>query len=107
MIRKKLFAGVFFAMFAVTAALHAQAPQTAVAVRAGRMFDSKTAQMLNNQVILIQGDRITEAGPEDRVKIPDGAKVIDLSQATVLPGLIDACTHMYDSLSTGARSDAP
>jgi imidazolonepropionase-like amidohydrolase len=103
MIRKKLFAGVFFAMFAVTAALHAQAPQTAVAVRAGRMFDSKTAQMLNNQVILIQGDRITEAGPEDRVKIPDGAKVIDLSQATVLPGLIDAHTHMYDSLSNGAR----
>ena len=103
MIRKKLLAGVFFAMFAVTAALSAQAPQSAVAVRAGRMFDSKTAQMLNNQVILIQGDRITEAGPEDRVKIPDGAKVIDLSQATVLPGLIDAHTHMYDSLSNGAR----
>ncbi|HLJ23081.1 MAG TPA: amidohydrolase family protein [Candidatus Acidoferrales bacterium] len=104
MIRRRLLAGAFLVMFAATAALHSQAaPQALVAVRAGHMFDSKTAQMLNDQVILIQGDRITEAGPADRVKIPEGAKVIDLSQATVLPGLIDAHTHMYDSLSNGAR----
>ena len=102
MIRKKLLAGLFLATFAVTAALHAQNTAT-LAVRAGHMFDSKTGQMLTNQVILIQGERITEAGPENRVKIPDGAKVIDLSQATVLPGLIDGHTHMYDSLSNGAR----
>jgi imidazolonepropionase-like amidohydrolase len=104
MIRRRLLAGALLTMFATTAALHSQsAPPVQVAVRAGHMFDSKTARMLSNQVILIQGDRIVEAGPEDRVKIPDGAKVIDLSQATVLPGLIDAHTHMYDSLSNGAR----
>ena len=103
MIRKKLLAGLFLATFAVTAALHAQNTAT-LAVRAGHMFDSKTGQMLTNQVILIQGERITEAGPENRVKIPDGEKVIDLSQATVLPGLIDGHTHMYDSLSNGARA---
>jgi imidazolonepropionase-like amidohydrolase len=104
MIRRRLLAGAFLTIFAATAALHSQAaPQALVAVRAGHMFDSKTAQMVNDQVILIQGDRITEAGPADRVKIPEGAKVIDLSQATVLPGLIDAHTHMYDSLSNGAR----
>lgn len=102
MVRKGSLAQICILIFASTAALHSQAaPQ--VAVRAGRMFDSKTGQMLNNQVVLIQGERITEVGPEDRVKIPDGAKVIDLSQATVLPGLIDAHTHMYDSLSNGAR----
>src|ERR1700722_19751458 len=60
-----------------------------IAVRAGRMFNSKTGQMLTKQVVVLAGERITEVGPEGQVKIPAGAQVIDLSQATVLPGLID------------------
>ncbi len=67
------------------------------AVRAGRLFDSKTGQMLTKQVVLIMGDRIADVGPEARIKIPAGAHVIDLSQSTVLPGLIDAHTHMFNS----------
>lgn len=90
-------------MLACTAALHAQKSQTVTAVRAGHLFDSKTATLLTNQVVLIQGDRITDVGPADRIKIPDGAEVIDLSQATVMPGLIDAHTHMFDSMSNGLR----
>jgi hypothetical protein len=66
---------------------------SSLAVRAGRMFNSTTGQMLTKQVVLISGDRITEVGPEGQVKIPAGVRVIDLSQATVLPGLIDAHTH--------------
>ena len=66
------------------------------AVRAGHLFDSKTGQMLTKQVVLIAGDRITEVGPASSVKIPAGTEVIDLSQATVLPGLIDAHTHMFN-----------
>src|ERR1700758_1756276 len=68
------------------------APAT-VAIRAGRMFDSIKGAMLTKQVVLIQGQRITEVGPEGSVTIPAGARVIDLSQATILPGLIDTHDH--------------
>src|SRR3984885_6794573 len=70
------------------------APSEGVAIRAGRLFDSKSGAMLKDQVILIKGDRITAAGPADRVPIPPGAQVIDLSRATVLPGLIDRHVHL-------------
>jgi len=68
-----------------------------IAVRAGRLFDSTTGQMLSRQVVLLLGERITDVGPEAQVKIPAGARVIDLSQATVLPGLIDAHSHIYNT----------
>src|ERR1051325_9197705 len=63
------------------------------AIRAGRLFDARAGRMLTNQVILLRGDRITDVGAN--LSIPAGARVIDLSGATVLPGLIDAHVHMY------------
>jgi len=85
-----------------------QCPQAAriVAVRAGRLFDSKNGQMLTNQVMLLTGDRITEVGPAAQVKIPAGAQVLDLSQATVLPGLIDGHTHMFNTPKPGMSREA-
>ena len=68
-----------------------------IAVRAGHLFDSKAGQMLTKQVVVLSGERITEVGPEGQVKIPAGAEVIDLRQATVLPGLIDGHTHMFNA----------
>jgi len=83
----------------------APAPQT-IAVRAGRLFDSKNGTMLTKQVIVLQGERITDVGPEGQVKIPAGAQMIDLSQATVLPGLIDAHTHMFDARKPNGTTEA-
>jgi len=72
-----------------------------MAIRAGRLFDSKTGRMLSKQVVVIEGERIAGIGPESEMRIPAGAQVIDLSQSTVLPGLIDAHTHMFNNPKPG------
>ena len=78
------------------AMLWSQAAPT-TAIRAGKLFDPKSGQMLANQVVLIQGERIMGVGPAASVPIPAGAKLIDLSRATVLPGLIDGHLHLTDA----------
>src|SRR5712675_171308 len=73
-------------------------PDQVIAIRAGRMFESKSGAILNNQVILIKGDRITNVGSS--VEIPAGARVIDLGSATVMPGMIDAHVHVVTGGAT-------
>ena len=75
----------------------AQAPATqaaapVTAIRAGRLLDPDAGVVRPNQIILIQGNRIREVGPN--VAIPAGAQVIDLSTMTVMPGLVDAHNHL-------------
>ena len=80
-------------------------PPEGVAIRAGRLFDPRTGANLTNQVIVIQGDRFADVGPADRAKIPAGARLIDMSAATVLPGLIDRHVHlMQDHEPNEARA---
>jgi len=76
-------------------------PAQVVAIRAGRLFDAKSGTLLNNQVVLIRGDRITDLG--SAVQIPREARVIDLSMATVLPGMIDAHVHVNTGGATPAQ----
>ena len=76
------------------------------AIRAGRLFDSNKGRMLANQVILLEGESITQVGAAAQVKIPPHAQVIDLRNATVLPGLIDAHVHMFNTPKPGASREA-
>jgi len=73
----------------------------ATVIRAARLFDSRTGQIRTRQVIVIEGEKITAVGAEGQVKAPSAARVIDLSSATVLPGLIDAHTHMFNTPKDG------
>ena len=74
------------------ATLSAQAPALVTAIRAGRLLDPEAGRILTNQVILVEGTRIRDVG--STVTIPAGAQVIDLSNMTVLPGLVDAHNHL-------------
>jgi imidazolonepropionase-like amidohydrolase len=68
-------------------------------VRAGRLFDGTGDNVRENMLIVVQDDRIQSVAPAAASAIPAGATVIDLSKATVLPGLIDCHTHL------GSRAD--
>jgi imidazolonepropionase-like amidohydrolase len=76
----------------VTVSVTAQTAAPSIAIKAGRLIDPETATVTTNQIILIEGERIKAVG--GNLAIPTGATVIDLSKLTVLPGLVDAHTHM-------------
>jgi imidazolonepropionase-like amidohydrolase len=89
-----------------TATANAQTQQI-TAIRAGRLFDSKSGKVSENQIILIEDDKISAVGPADHVQIPPGAQTIDLSKATVLPGLIDGHTHVFGFGLDGIKPGGP
>jgi imidazolonepropionase-like amidohydrolase len=79
---------------------HAQiSPPQVTAIKVGRLIDVDAGTVLSDQVILIRENRITAVGPA--LAIPPGARVIDLSNMTVLPGLIDCHTHLADGAHDG------
>src|SRR5439155_193923 len=82
---------------ALVAASLAQAPAApaVIAIRAGMLIDGKSGEPRHDQVIIIRGDRIESVSDASSAKAPAGATVIDLSKATVLPGLIDSHTHIF------------
>jgi len=64
-------------------------------IRAGVLIDVDAGVARRNQVIIVRGNKIAEVGDAANAKIPADAQVLDLSQYTVLPGLIDAHTHIF------------
>ena len=87
---------LFFALSTASAQSTVNSEHWAV-IRAGRMFNGKSDTLLSDQVIVIRDDKITQVGASGQVTIPSGAKLIDLRRATVLPGLIDAHTHVFEN----------
>jgi imidazolonepropionase-like amidohydrolase len=66
-------------------------------VKAARIFDGKSSALLQNGVVVVEGDKIADAG--SNLPIPSSARVIDLGDATLCPGFIDAHTHLTDDFS--------
>ena len=65
-----------------------------IVLKPARVFDGVAVKPHEGWVVVVRGDRIDAAGPAADVKVPDGARVIELPKMTLLPGLIDAHTHM-------------
>ena len=70
----------------------ALAADQSVVLKAARMFDGKSNALVQNAVVIVQRDKIIDAG--SNLPIPNGAQVIDLGDATLSPGFIDAHTHL-------------
>jgi imidazolonepropionase-like amidohydrolase len=85
---------IYSAMFGMANA-QTTASAKVTAIRAGRMFDATTGRLVENQIILIEGERIKQVGDTSLVNVPTDAIIVDLSHATVLPGLIDTHTHLF------------
>src|SRR5687768_13438559 len=84
------------ALFAATFSFDAQGQQQpALAIRGATLIDGNGGAPVANSVVVVQGNRITAAGPAARVRIPAGARIIDAAGKYVLPGLIDAKSNWY------------
>jgi imidazolonepropionase-like amidohydrolase len=79
-------------LFAAAPAAQQPAPSPLTVIRAGRLLDPDGGRILANQIIVVDGNRIRDVGPN--LAIPPGAQVIDLSRLTVMPGLVDAHNHL-------------
>ena len=107
---------ILLSIFLCVVAVAQNAPSTPtrhVIIRAGRLLDVKTGSTQTNQAIVIQDDKIVSVGPADSVKPASDATVIDLPNATVLPGMIDAHTHItfnpqfgYETLAISVPREA-
>ena len=89
---QRLTIGCAFFVFSLSIAFAAEAPNNVTVLKAARLFDGKAKALVTNGVVIVQGNVITDAG--SNLPIPSGAQVIDLGDATLSPGFMDAHTHL-------------
>ncbi len=90
----RLMALAALAILPAAAAAQTPAQPTTTVIRASRMITITSPNVVPNAVIVVTGDRIVAAGPSSSVTVPAGARVLDLGDVTLLPGFIDAHTHI-------------
>jgi imidazolonepropionase-like amidohydrolase len=96
-----LLAVLLAAVFSVVGTAHAQGQAAKrTVIRPGRLLDVRTGELRTNQAIVVEGEKIVQVGPATEVKAAAGDATIDLPEATLLPGLIDAHTHLTFDLNS-------
>src|SRR5258707_4389401 len=98
-LRLFVFWGLIFASASIAPAQQTPAPEVVTAIQAGHLIDVENGRVLAKQIILLSGKKILAVGAD--LQIPAGARVLDLSTKTVLPGLIDCHTHLADGAHDG------
>src|SRR5260370_8565185 len=94
-----VFWGLIFGCASIASAQQTPAPEVVTAIKAGRLIDVENGRVLAKQIILLRGKKIAAVGAD--LQIPAGARILDLSTKTVLPGLIDCHTHLADGAHDG------
>src|SRR5437762_9983430 len=95
-ITSRLYYSVVVVTILFSAAAAGAADQTIV-LKAARMFDGKSKALVQNGVVIVQGDKLVDVG--SNLPAPAGAKVIDLGDVTLSPGFMDAHTHLTSDFS--------
>jgi imidazolonepropionase-like amidohydrolase len=93
---KQLRLFLWLCLFVSCSVAHAAEPAT-IALKAARMFDGKSKALVTNGVVIVQGDKIVDAG--SNIAIPQDAQVIDLGDSTLSPGFMDAHTHLTSNFA--------
>jgi imidazolonepropionase-like amidohydrolase len=104
---RKLFTlSLFLALFSI-GQLSAQSPVLVTLVKAGRLLDPRTGNVLSPAAVLIEDGKIKEVGSPSKVQanVPAGMRMIDLGSATLLPGLIDSHTHLLIDVTIPAEPE--
>lgn len=94
MTRRIMYLALLLIAALATTSAQAQTATTRTLVRAGRLLDVHTGQELQNQTLIVVGDRILSIAPTPQVPLQTGDQEIDLGHSTILPGLMDVHTHL-------------
>jgi imidazolonepropionase-like amidohydrolase len=94
-VRRRTALALLIVALASTTQLGAQSAAQIILIKAGRLLDPRTGNVLAPAAVLIEGDKIKEVGAPSQIHASTAAKSIDLGDATLLPGLIDSHTHLF------------